>query len=346
MEKLNFSTSNQEQIKQPNVEKTDRVFLGTTKDGAEVYDRSDSHLHNEGGMTTDILAGALSVIDTEGESFLKKKVDFDRPIGKTNCVEINPTDEIVMVYRKGRSGQTPMVKNRETNPCNSVMVVLKKDRSTQDKTAYELVTSYIGVDSPREPWDPGLSTEEERRTSEEYWRTHALVYDDNLIDWEKTKGFEFMSPSEKEKELIRPKVLYAGLFVDPNELYRKVQPTLEKPIEIPHITTAFKPDLSQLHLDQLGNDAKITAIGYGNDGKNEGLLVKIEADDPELQATCDTLETPHITLSVSDEGRAKDTAFLDFSPLEHPFEITGRYGLFGQGIVATDKADLEPKTEK
>ena len=345
MEKLNLSSSNQEQM-QPDVEKLERVFLGTTKDGAEVYDRPDSHFHSEGGMTADLLASALSVIDTEGRSFLKEKVDFDHPIGETTCVEVGPEDEIVMVYRKGRSGQTPMVKNREANPCSSVVAILKKDRSVKDKPVYELVTSYIGIDSPREPWDPGISTEEEKNASEEYWRTHAIIYDDSLIDWEKTKAFEFMSPAEKQKELIRPRILYAGLFIDPNEIYQKAQPTLEEPIETPHVTTAFKPDLSKLHFDQLGSNAKIIAVGYGNDGKNEGLLVKVEADDPEVQAACDALETPHITLSVSEDGMAKDTAFLDFSPLEQPFEINGQYGLFDQGTVATSKADLEFKSKK
>ena len=224
-----------------------------------------------------------------------------------------------------------MVKNREAEPCNSVMVIMRKDRPNSDKDSYEMLTSYIGGGSPREPWDPNLSTKEERQECEDFWNTHALIYDDNLIDWEKTKGFEFMSPSMKQRELIRPKVLYSGLFVNPDELYSKIHPTLEKPIEAPHVTTAFKPNLSQLNLDQLGSTARILAIGYGNDGDNEGLLVKVETEDPAIQEACNALETPHITLSISSKGLAQNTANLEFRPIEEPFEITGQYGVYVQG---------------
>ena len=66
-----------------------------------------------------------------------------------------------MVYRKGRSGQTPMVKNRTEEPCNSVIVILKKEY--QNNKRYQLITSYIGEKSPREPWDPGIESNEEQQ---------------------------------------------------------------------------------------------------------------------------------------------------------------------------------------
>ena len=349
MEKLRPSlesdkTSSENIINNHEAIETERVFLGRTQDGAEVYDRLDSHFHGEGGLTPELLEDAIGRINTGGKDFVKERVDYDHPVGEQTCVGVGPEDEIVMVYRKGRSGQTPMVKNREAEPCNSVMVILRKDRLAPEEATYEMLTSYVGEGSPREPWDPGLSTEEECKESEEYWRTHALIYDDSLIDWVKTKEFEFMSPSMQERELIRPKVLYSGLFVDPSELYGTVQPTLERPIKTPHVTTAFKPNLSQLNLEQLGSEARIFAIGYGNDGQNEGLLVRVEADDPAIQKACDSVKTPHITLSISKNGQAKDTANLEFAPIETPFEITGQYGLYSQGGPVFNRDDLTPKT--
>jgi hypothetical protein len=71
------------------------------------------------------------------------------------------------------------------------------------------------------------------------------------------------------------------------------------------------------------------------------LLVKVEADDPVIQGACDALYAPHITLSISEAGQAKDTAFLDFKPLEEPIELTGNYGLFIQGKVISDATDLD-----
>lgn len=327
MEKLNFSPIIEES-KEP-----EKIFLGQTKNGAKVYDREDSHLHSEGGLTPEILASAISVIDTNGEDFIKEQVDFNQPIGESTCVEVGPEDEIVMVYRKGRSGQTPMVKNRKPDPCNSLTVILKKDHSAETDGDYQMITAYVGASSTKEPWDPNIQNEADREICEKFWDSHALIYDENLIDLEKTQAFEQMSEQDKKAELVRQRTLYTGLFVNPEELYQKISPTLENPIKHPHITMNFKPSIDELHLDKLGNEIKIRAIGYGNDGKNEGLLVEAETNDPVIKQAFDALNTPHITLSTSRDGRAKDTANLKFKPLETPFEITGDYRLFLQGKV-------------
>ena len=96
-----------------------------------------------------------------------------------------------------------------------------------------------------------------------------------------------------------------------------------------------------MNLEQLGTGARIIAEGYGNDGKNEGLLVRIEADDPVIQEACDKLKVPHITLSVSEGAKPQDTDKLDFKPLDKPFEIKGEYGLFSQGDIIDKESDAE-----
>lgn len=351
MEKLNLTTetvSNNVSVESGTKNKTpkenhehERLFFGRTKDGAEVYDRPDSHFHSEGGLTPELLGEALATIEANGRPFIKELVRFNHIIGGKTCVEVGPEDEIIMAYRKGRSGPTPLVKNREASPCDSVTVILRKDRSIRDRDAYETLTSYVGEGSPREPWDPNLTSEEDRKECEDYWQSHALLYDDNLIDWEKTKAFEFMSEPAKEAELIRQRTVFAGLFINPEDLYSKRQATLERIVKHPHVTMAFKPNSNQLHLAQIGSSAKVYAVGYGNDGENEGLLVKVEADDPEIQEACDMLGAPHITLSTSKKGQAKNTAFLKFSPLEEPIELNGQFGLFSQGEVINNQEALQ-----
>lgn len=323
-----------------NHEAKERIYLGETRDGISVYDRDDSHLHKESGLTPELLAESLSRIDTAGRGFVREKVVFDHIVGERTCVDTGSEDEIVMVYRKDRSGQTPMVKNRETEPCDSVMVVMAREDPPYDDD-FKMITAYIGKESPREPWDPGISTKKDRQEAEEYWNSHAIVYNEDLIDWDKTKAYEFMSESAKRTELIRQRTFFAGLFIDPEELSQKIQPTLERVnLFQPHITTAFKPSAEQLHLDQLGSSAKIIAVGYGNDGENEGLLVRIESDNPEIQADCDALETPHITISVSRRGKPKNTAKLDFNPLTEPFELNAKYGIFCQGMCIENQNEL------
>ena len=322
-------------------EETQREYFGRTQDGAKVYDRLDSHFHAEGGLTPDLLGAALSTINTEGRTFVREVVDFGHPIGKTSCVEIGPDDEVEMVFRKGRSGRTPMVKNRESQPCSKMMVILLKDDTLKDDNndAYVLITSFVGDDAPREPWDPGNETEEGRKECEDFWSTHALVYDESLIDEERTEMFNQASDRDQKIELLRERTLYAGLFISPDELYSQAPATLARRIEHPHVTTSFRPSPEQLNIDQLGSSARIIATGYGNDGKNEGLLVRIEADDPAIQQACDAIPVPHITLSIAEGAQAKDTASLDFHPLDEPIELNGNYGLFVQGEVIQQKPE-------
>ena len=321
------------------------VMLGYTKDGKEVYDRTDfSHLHTEGGMTKELLAEALSKIDTEERKSLKEVVEFDRQIGVDTCVEVGPEDEIVKVYRKGRLGQTPMVKNRQPVSCNSIVVVISQNRAIEG--AYELRTSYTGSDAPREPWDFGIADEKEYENAKDFWSTHALVYNEDLIDEERTADYNQMSDQEKYEDQIGQRVFYSGLFVDREKLYRAFPPTLENSVDAPHVTANFLPKNQDLRLEQVGSQAKITAIGYGNDGKNEGLLVKVESDDPEIQKACDLVQKTHITLSNSRDSHPKYTANLEFTPLpeDQQFEITGTYGLYARKLVL-DQAGVKELTK-
>lgn len=311
----------------------ERPVLGVTADGATVRDRIDSHFHAESGLTKELLATAISTIDTKGNTHVVEQVDFDRQVGTQTCVEVGPDDDIEMVFRKFRSGRTPMVHGREPQPTNSVVVVLAKDRNMEGDGNYVLLTSYAGERAPREPWDPCISNGEDVMEAEDFWSKHALLYDESLIDMERTKAFNNASEEERNLEIMRENVLYTGLFIDPNDLYSKAPATLDKRIATPHVTTAFRPGVEQLNLDSLGSGARIIAVGYGNDGRNEGLLVQIEAEDPAIQAACDALEVPHITLSVAEGAAAKDTANLEFAPLKEPFELSGQYGLFEHGKV-------------
>lgn len=141
-------------------------------------------------------------------------------------------------------------------------------------------------------------------------------------------SFEALAGDRDLAERVKNETFYAGLFVDREELYKNAPAHLKNTIENPHVTTKFAPNEMDLHLDELGTKAKIFAIGYGNNGKNEGLLVKVEAEDPVIQKAIDNVETPHITLSYSDDSHPKYTSDLEFTPIEQPFELTGEYCLY------------------
>ena len=162
-------------------------YIGETIDGLKVFDREDSHLHSEGGLTLKLLRKGLGKIyfPKWRSTFKKYEVDFKHPIGFTTCVRVTEDDEVVMVYRKGREGMTPMVKNREAEPCEWLTIILRKEENLENHAT--LITAYIGAGSPPEPWDKRLSKDPLRRAeSEAYWSTHALVYNADSIDWDRT----------------------------------------------------------------------------------------------------------------------------------------------------------------
>lgn len=70
---------------------------------------------------------------------------------------------------------------------------------------------------------------------------------------------------------------------------------------------------------------RITIIGYGNDGLNEGLKVALKADNLVIQHMIDKIEIPHITVAVSNEGKPVNTKYLRFEEIK-PIEIDSKYG--------------------
>lgn len=165
---------------------TTMIYIGKTNDGLMVYDREDSHFHSEGGLTLDLLQQGLEMIRfSERSSFRKFELNFKRPIGLTTCVKVTEDDEVIMVYRKGRKGMTPMVKNRVPEPCEWLTIILRRDENMENHAT--LISSFIGAGSTPEPWDKRLRRDPKAKAeAEAFWATHALIYDESLIDWDKT----------------------------------------------------------------------------------------------------------------------------------------------------------------
>ncbi len=317
-----------------------RHLLGTTGDGAKVFDRIDgSHFHEEGGFTLDMLNAALSTIDTRGWRRVTEQVDFGHVIGKTTCVELEPGDDVVMVFRNGRNGCTPMVKNREAQPCSSVTVALARDESlTEDGNSYVLLTAYIGSHAPREPWDHGIRRDDELQECKEFWDTHALVYDESLIDLGRTEAFANMSEEERKKELLRQKTSYSGFFIN-DQAYLYLPKRLSREVRYPYVGIMNQfPDAEHLLAEQLGSEAKIIATDYGCNNRVERLKVRIETDNQALQQVCNELsDSLHITMSYANGVRAEAEKDPEYKPLKKPIELSGTYGLFVQGRTMTYK---------
>ena len=140
-------------------------LLGRLASGEPVYDRAQSHLHEQ---VAGILPEALSKISAEGKPFLVAEAAFGRIIGHTSCLPTGQGDEILYAQRPKRFGLTRFVKNRQPEPCEAVVVILKKD---DFEDFYILITAFVGHPAPPEPWDRNATPQ-----SVEFWSTHALIW--------------------------------------------------------------------------------------------------------------------------------------------------------------------------
>ena len=124
--------------------------------------------------------------------------------------------------------------------------------------------------------------------------------------------------------------VYEGFFI------RETLPhKLAKDIEYKHITTAFRPN--HVHEDLYGTEAKFMIIGYGNDGKNEGYLVKlVSCESQVLIDLFNNISIPHITLSTSIEGKPVDTANIQFTPYDGGVVTAIFGGFLGKPVLKFD----------
>lgn len=185
--------------------------------------------------------------------------------------------------------------------------------------------------------------------------TEVLQTDDRAVGEKAAEAY-----AEKERELseyVKDQIIYAGLFVNPDELYKMFPPTLSHRIRDPHITVFYRPDESKVHLEALGSGAEIAIVGYGIDEEmgNEGLSVVVRAKNPDIQKGLDEnvqmnedgemeFIRAHITTSIDAENGAQafNTRKLDFKPLDEPVVIEGSYNLFRKdGVLIKDAKTVE-----
>lgn len=125
-----------------------------------------------------------------------------------------------------------------------------------------------------------------------------------------------------EKEII-----YWGIFVDQKQLASYgFRGRLARRIEQPHVTFAFRPEPETIPKELFGNSVRILVRGYGLDNKNEGLEVFLPNV---LQKYYHNKATPHITVSVAEDGKPVDTGKLWFEDFVDTYIVlNGRIGAF------------------
>lgn len=133
-------------------------------------------------------------------------------------------------------------------------------------------------------------------------------------------------------------IKYTGCFLGPELLQKCLKgysrQTLSRKIANPHVTFAYHPETVPSEL--FGQTVTVRAIGYGCDGENEALLVEFDDLPEPLRLYAEAIAVPHITLSISESGKAVNSRMLNFNPIT-PFVLDGVFGGMDEaGTVHTE----------
>ena len=155
-----------------------------TKNKKEVYVLDKALQRFDEKMFEDVKE-ALSKIYLNQTS-LKKVVDMGRVVGQKKCVEIGPSDHVKWLYMKGKSDRIPFVFGRSGEDTSLITIVINERNGRPI-----IATAYYGEPAPMTHKDAafrGLSRNYINRCYA-FWNTHALIYDEALIDLKKSKEF-------------------------------------------------------------------------------------------------------------------------------------------------------------
>lgn len=124
------------------------------------------------------------------------------------------------------------------------------------------------------------------------------------------------------------KALYCGIFLDKrsvDKLTAEQTHTLARLIPNMHCTFAFMPssDVEEAFRNIIGKPVSLLITGYGSDENNSGFSVAIPNEYLHLYHGN---RTPHITVSLSENGKAVNTTNLPFENIS-PFYVNGTFGI-------------------
>lgn len=129
-------------------------------------------------------------------------------------------------------------------------------------------------------------------------------------------------------------VEYFGIFINEDNyeiILKNEKVHLEKVPKNFHCTFCFKPYNLDFFNKIIGTEVEIRLVGYACNGENSGFEVKLDKNYANFFKNYDEnrkLKTPHITTSLSIEGKAKNTKDLKFEKLDREIVLKGRFGYF------------------
>ena len=133
-------------------------------------------------------------------------------------------------------------------------------------------------------------------------------------------------------------MIYAGVFFDKDVIETLAPEKLEKTIQFPHVTFKFRPSKEEAEIFQQlkGEKVDVYIFNFKKNEENAGFYVaKIETENEMIQNLFLEIPCPHITTSVSENGKPVNTYKLFEDELLEEKEIfkvvSGTFGYFENG---------------
>ena len=126
-------------------------------------------------------------------------------------------------------------------------------------------------------------------------------------------------------------ISYIAIFFEDKDTLSKIKSLEREPLpitnDILHCTLKYHPKENELFPEIIGKEFTIKLTGYASNGKNSGFEIELPTELEKYYINYDEvtnkLKTPHITTSLSEGAKAKDTKDLKFIPLPKTEIITG-----------------------
>lgn len=122
---------------------------------------------------------------------------------------------------------------------------------------------------------------------------------------------------------------YYGLFLNKDDakmLLARSPAIHENVVSSPHVTLVYNVNESE-RFTEMGQEFEIIIVGHGINNRNQGFSVRLPNS---LKKYLNKDSKPHITISLSSEGKAFDTKKLAFKKIT-PFRVLSKFG-FSDGI--------------
>lgn len=147
----------------------------------KISENTKRHMLAHSDVKIEDIEEAVGKINYNG-GFYMEAIDLERIIGQTSCVEVNEDDNVEYFYRKNRYGKTPFVRGKEKKDTTKIVIGIVNDRNTGEPM---LLTAFYGERAPMEPWDAinKKRPADEIEVCNNFWSTHALIYDESAIDF-------------------------------------------------------------------------------------------------------------------------------------------------------------------